>query len=654
MKLHPLTLTGLMLAVALSATADAPPVPATQGQMLPRTAEALTNPPPSVVQTPHGEFRYLRMTVPDGRRFDLICRGEKVVGCHIFDDPGYPNFEGLKASPERVAGSFTAGGGFPMKYQLSLVIANGQVTGDCEATHISDVPPPKGSNFMVHHKFPAWKSALKGEALSSQQLAKENALTPGRDWPSFCGPNGNYSAAPCDRPLVDDLKEARLVWRSEAITGHGPGTAASSRNLGDYSGSAWTLVGGGVSPIVADGKVFQVYHEGNGDLAILPLEELRPPPAGSWDNFERVHGSFWRQYEQRRHKLAADDVIVAMDAASGRTLWITRFPLRSMNFIDHKNHYCGHTGAVVGKALVAMGAGGNYYGLDIDSGKVLWERADVPGPAGLKRLETLVKGGKIGKFTRAEGANHCVAEGLFIATDYSGGLLALNPATGKTIWHTKGAAGSGNATMLVKLPQGQVLLFNHGIATDAKTGKILWNIHEAACDGHGRRGYAIQGDRVVAMMSKPQSMLVCYRATAEKAEEIWSAPVTFTATPMEIRNNAIYFNDEENILCHSMTDGKRLGALKAQGVGGFSANAGSSISWGDRILCFMDIAHGHAIVNYFQVNGPDMKVLSHGYGAPVLRTGTYNGGFWVPCVVDGRWYLRGADGIYCFDLRKKN
>jgi hypothetical protein len=41
-------------------------------------------------------------------------------------------------------------------------------------------------------------------------------------WPCYQGPNGNFSATDCGLTLVDDLKDARLLWKShEPDSQHG-------------------------------------------------------------------------------------------------------------------------------------------------------------------------------------------------------------------------------------------------------------------------------------------------------------------------------------------------------------------------------------------------------------------------------------------------
>ena len=87
--------------------------------------------------------------------------------------------------------------------------------------------------------------------------------------------------------------------------------------------------------------------------------------------------------------------------------------------------------------------------------------------------------------------------------DDSAGILAIDTATGKTIWDTKLAKGSLAAGVLVT-PTG--LLFagtneGHVMALDAKTGKPLWKMQTGGTISSSPISYAIDGKQYIAMPS---------------------------------------------------------------------------------------------------------------------------------------------------------
>ena len=70
------------------------------------------------------------------------------------------------------------------------------------------------------------------------------------DWPMFSGPTTSFSSPNTEGlELVDDLSNARQLWKSEAIIPVAKGHNPYSSKLG----SKGKPEGGGASPIVADG-----------------------------------------------------------------------------------------------------------------------------------------------------------------------------------------------------------------------------------------------------------------------------------------------------------------------------------------------------------------------------------------------------------------
>ena len=54
------------------------------------------------------------------------------------------------------------------------------------------------------------------------EIARQSdALDPDLGWPTWHGPNGNFSATPTNHRLIRDLRQARLVWKSQERFGSG-------------------------------------------------------------------------------------------------------------------------------------------------------------------------------------------------------------------------------------------------------------------------------------------------------------------------------------------------------------------------------------------------------------------------------------------------
>jgi hypothetical protein len=109
-----------------------------------------------------------------------------------------------------------------------------------------------------------------------------------------------------------------------------------------------------------------------------------------------------------------------------------------------------------------------------------------------------------------------------------------------------------------------------------------------------------------------------------------------------------------------MKDGKQVG--KVVGVG--TQTAGAIVTAEDRVLNYAEGRHGGTPVQMLLAAGPDTQVLNAdittqtegskwlGTWRPLNpTTSAYAEGQLLHPIVDGRLFMRGADGIYCYDRR---
>jgi outer membrane protein assembly factor BamB len=87
------------------------------------------------------------------------------------------------------------------------------------------------------------------------------------------------------------------------------------------------------------------------------------------------HGRLYTMYRPSsgvRNRFAAEEVIVAIDASSGRTIWEHRFPasLETMNFSRGAGPHA--TPLIVGDRLFAAASDKQFFALDKHTGQVLW------------------------------------------------------------------------------------------------------------------------------------------------------------------------------------------------------------------------------------------------------------------------------------------
>lgn len=167
--------------------------------------------------------------------------------------------------------------------------------------------------------------------------------------------------------------------------------------------------------------------------------------------------------------------LAALDAATGRILWIHDFVPRSPEFDSDS------WGGVVtyDSLVIASAADGQVYGLDQTTGAPRWIAPPVPG------------------FPYSDPRGLALAGSTVVTSSMSGMGLGLDAATGAVRWSTRvsGASLSRNVAT-----DGRIALFSTSevVALDVTSGAIVWRTG-AGKEGGGYFGEpAIDGPRVYA------------------------------------------------------------------------------------------------------------------------------------------------------------
>ena len=443
------------------------------------------------------------------------------------------------------------------------------------------------------------------------------------DWPCWRGPAGSGVGSDNGQPLVDDLKDARLVWRSEARDL--PGTAYSSK-------SADTETDGGyASPIVANGKVFLSYF--------TPAGEVLDPSVRS----------------PRRQPVAARDVVLCVDAATGRTLW-------KRDLGEGINLHCGmkagyhHTPCWDRGRVYAQSSLGRVYCLNDADGRSLWE-ADVPTTAAQKTiLETRKRLRSQGQFPYRP-KRDCpdvplpvlyqlplqVADGVVVAD--GGPLVAFATETGKELWQqpyiVRREVYGDRCDPLRWTVAGQESFIVGNRCLAPRTGAELWRIDEAE---PGMIAAPTIGEGYVVYNGKkgPQ----CFAITPKGYERRWTAPTIKSTIGVGVIHNGWYYilsrgaQAADALYAVELATGKQLPPLDC----GISAKilCISQAAMAGRLFAVIGRNDALAMVALaparFGFVGEPRKFPLSGYTSPVLE--------------DGRLYVRGGDSLYCYDLRK--
>jgi outer membrane protein assembly factor BamB len=199
-------------------------------------------------------------------------------------------------------------------------------------------------------------------------------------------------------------------------------------------------LGTGHSAIVADeGRLFTMYRVGNGRTK-----------QGPWD---------------------AEEIVVALDARTGATLWEHRYPSKHADF----NFGAGphSTPIVVGDRLFTFGTFKQLHAFDKRNGKVLWSHdlvKDFGAPSLL--IRPVVKAGY--------GCSPIAFEDTIICSVGGPGqsVMAFRQSDGAVAWKSGDFLTSEAAPILIELAgKPQLVVFGGGSVQgmDPSTGEILWS-----------------------------------------------------------------------------------------------------------------------------------------------------------------------------------
>lgn len=166
------------------------------------------------------------------------------------------------------------------------------------------------------------------------------------------------------------------------------------------------------------------------------------------------------------------DVWRTFDAATGAPKWTFRFPAEGR--LDYGNSPRG-TPLIDGDRVILVGAHGHVHAVSLATGKPLWQRntrlefpCEEELPWGVCASPLLVEG----KLILNPGAPHA-------------SLVALDPATGKTLWTSPGGPPSYGSLIAGKIG-GKLQIIGHDKTTlggwDPATGKRLWKREGAEGD----------------------------------------------------------------------------------------------------------------------------------------------------------------------------
>lgn len=488
----------------------------------------------------------------------------------------------------------------------------------------------------------------------------------GGEWPCWRGPTGSGTSPDTGVRLVRGAKDVRLLWKSQEQDI--PPGWLHPNGYGNVG-----ITGGYGGPMVYRGCVYVAWWVPSGDVV--------------------AKASLAAARDKRREKwlVAADDVLLCLEAATGKTLWKTA--MRGMG-INHQYHnHCPIFEPVAADGRVFwIGSGGWVYATDSATGRPLWE-------ARLGKVADAVDGWKAAgtiPLTRGPGANllrpvdkhafnssPAVADGVVVCNDHSGalgrtdgnGLVALDAATGKVVWTVEDCIATISSPV-VWTHRGKRYFVaagpNRAVALEVRTGRVLWEIPRpkpgppATVPAGARRARDVQP---VLMRSgtpavcedylvlngnyfgrgkyepKPwQAGVSCWRIDPLGAKRLWHLPPAQTSThdsPLIYRGHV--FARCADIVCVELATGRVVG--KAKGTGDFESLVGSDgRMFRNGVMYTMDAGRFAAF------GAVRLAIPCEPYVTPAFHAGR----LYVRAPREGRGSLarRSRGCIWCYDFRQ--
>jgi outer membrane protein assembly factor BamB len=307
-------------------------------------------------------------------------------------------------------------------------------------------------------------------------------------------------------------------------------------------------------------------------------------------------------------KRVAEDAVICLDLATGKTLWKTVQPGNVVGFDGSS------TPSVVGDRVYAL-CSQRLWCLNVKDGSVVWE-------APLKNER------------RGLGSSPLVTDGIVLVN--AGRLTAFDAENGKPLWTQEKAGGLHASPTLWRGGESKLALINGKALTavNLSDGKIAWSVPAG-----GDSTPAVSGDLVVTQSFNAELGLVAYRVSPTGAEKVWNyaypGEVLRTQSSPLIHQDRVYLFDDNNHHCLDLKSGSRLWFAKGQ------STISSPVIADGKIL---------ALTN----NGNTLVMLATGTSDPKELGRATVRAQWVPspCIADGKLVLRMKDKLKAWNLAR--
>ncbi len=548
----------------------------------------------------------------------------------------------------KLTGTFTRTEGRRGSFALGKVTVDATVT-DGEIKGTATIDGHEGS--------------VTGTIVPETEMAKQNAVPDDKSWPMFLGPPaGGVAAESTGVEIVDSFHKARLRWRSEA-TDVGQGLGGISRKMQTWrDANTIRTCSGASSPVAADGRVFLSYYVPSPARGMDEKKAAAMAKEAGVDSPEKLP-----LRDKEKLFQAADDTVLAVDAATGKMLWKAVMAGRGINHQHHKEGPFNISPAVAEGRVFAIGMSGWLYAFDAKTGKPLWE-VRLAGAGRSKHWSATVVA-LPGVVVAPQGKTWC----------------GFDPATGKRLW--KSSLPFAHATLAVWRHKGtDYLVSGTGgslvwspkpedlVCLNAKTGEQVWKADLAgdlsALNSRGRGlgpgGITTYGDYMVLQLAETDAKakgrsgrrdamehsVAGFRLTLEGPKRLWKIPMTGregSHTKPIVHGKYLFTGGLEVV---DLETGKIVSQTKGVQPG----NGGYMQAVEDVVYVRRDGTHSNIEFATYRVSPEGQVTVMDSERMWVPPVGGHTTSYHHPItypLINGRMYVRQRDGVYCWDLRAK-
>ncbi len=263
----------------------------------------------------------------------------------------------------------------------------------------------------------------------------------------------------------------------------------------------------------------------NRNFTLAPAELANAWPEGGprklWsrelgDGYSGIAAAEGRLYTLYRR--GEEEVAVALDAASGKTLWERAYPAPFSAEYDMSHGPGPHAmPLVVGPRVFTAGSTGKLSALDAASGALLWQSDLVAGLGGTLRVNGY--------------ASSPIAFGDTVIAQVGGAghaLVAFRQTDGAILWQRHDFRNSASSPLLISLDGQQQLvafLYAEVVGLDPATGDLLWS-HPTPADFGLNVSLPVWGEDGVLFLSSSygngsRALKLAHKAAATEVQELW-------------------------------------------------------------------------------------------------------------------------------------